>query len=157
MLTDVAPSKDSSKLARAAEEDIKLLVRTSLTIGRGTVEELKKLSLNSESVLQSVVAVKDSFDSKLNTLNQSVTDLKEQMVRLNELLAAQTKNQKVEWAISNAGINSFKFYPKDNDYSGVESTGFVKTVLLSFRKGTGRYDNESQFDSTKLSLWKGQG
>ncbi len=28
---------------------------------------------------------------------------------------------------------------KDNEYSGVESTGFVKTVLLSFRKGTGHY------------------
>lgn len=40
---------------------------------------------------------------------------------------------------SNAGINSFKFYTKDNEYSGVESTGFVKTVLLSFRKGTGHY------------------
>jgi hypothetical protein len=81
--------------------------------------------------------VKASFDSKLNILNHSLTDLKEQMVKLNENVATQTKNQKLEWAISNAGINSFKFYTKDNDYSGVESTGFVKTVLLSFRKGTG--------------------
>jgi hypothetical protein len=80
----------------------------------------------------SSAAVKASFDSKLNTMNQSLTDLKEQMVKLNENVATQTKNQKLEWA-SNAGINSFKFYTKDNDYSGVESTGFVKTILLSFR------------------------
>ena len=75
MLTDVAPSKDSSKLAIAAEELIKAacshVKTTSLTIGRGTVEELKKLSLNSESVLQSVVAVKGSFDSKLNTISMT--------------------------------------------------------------------------------------
>jgi chromosome segregation ATPase len=88
-------------------------------------------------VQQSIAAVKASFDSKLNTLNQSLTDLKEQIVKLNEKVATQTKNQKLEWAISNAGTNSFKFYTKDNDYSGVESTGFVKTVLLSFRKGLG--------------------
>ena len=118
MTTNVASSKDSSKLATAAEELVKAAIShvetTSLTIGKETVEELKKLSLNSESVQQSIAAVKASFDSKLNTLNQSLTDLKEQMVKLNENVATQTKNQKLEWAISNAGINSLKFYTKDS-------------------------------------------
>jgi hypothetical protein len=50
MMTSVVPSKDSSKLATAAEELIKAacshVETTSLTIGKETVEELKKLSLN---------------------------------------------------------------------------------------------------------------
>ena len=40
--------------------------------------------------------MKASFDSKLNILNHSLTDLKEQMVKLNENVATQTKNQKLE-------------------------------------------------------------
>ena len=97
MITSVAPSKDSSKLATAAEELIKApcshVETTSLTIGKETVEELKKLSLNSESVQQSIAAVKASFDSKLNTLNQSLTDLKKQMVKLNENVAIYSNNE----------------------------------------------------------------
>jgi hypothetical protein len=55
---------------------------------------------------------------------------------LNSAIAVQTKNQKLQWAIENSGLNSFHFYVKDN-YNRVESTSFAKKILLSFRKGTG--------------------
>ncbi len=136
-------SKDSSRLAIAAEELIKAesshVEYTSLTIGKETVECLKKLSIGSTSIEKSVELLKTSMDSKLNTLNQSISNLKEEVVGLKSAIALQTKNQKLEWAISNAGLSSsFQFYVKDS-YHRVESTSFVKTILFSFRKGTGHY------------------
>ena len=47
-------------------------------------------------------------------------------------------SSKLQWAIENSGLNSFHFYVKDS-YNRVESTSFAKTILLSFRKGTGHY------------------
>jgi hypothetical protein len=143
-------SKDSSKLAIAAEELIKAacshVESTSLTIGKETVEGLKKLSIGSSSIEKSVESLKTSMDSKLNTLNQSISNLKEEVVGLNSAVALQTKNQKLQWAISNAGLNSFSFYVKDG-YNRVESTSFVKTILFSFRKGNGHYiTNRSMTD-----------
>lgn len=135
-------SKDSSKLAMAAEELIKAacshVESTSLTIGKETVEGLKKLSIGSSSIEKSVESLKTSIDSKLNTLNQSISNLKEEVVGLNSAIAVQTKNQKLQWAIENSGLNSFHFYVKDS-YNRVESTSFTKAILLSFRKGTGHY------------------
>ena len=76
------------------------------------------------------------MDSKMNTLNQSISNLKEEVVGLNSAIARQEKNQKLQWAITNAGLNSFEFYMKDKL---IESTSFVVAILLSFRKGTGHY------------------
>jgi hypothetical protein len=70
-------AKDSSKLATAAEELIKAacthIESTSLTMGKETVEELKKLCLGSSESKETVAALKDSIDSKLNTLTQAIT------------------------------------------------------------------------------------
>jgi hypothetical protein len=112
---------------------------TSLTIGWETVEGLKKLSIGSSSIEKSVESLKTSIDSKLNTLNQSISNLKEEVVGLNSAIAVQTKNQKLQWAIENSGLNSFHFYIKGGYSNRVESTSFAKTILLSFRKGTGHY------------------
>lgn len=60
------------------------------------------------------------------------------MLKLNTAAALQAKDQKLQWAISNIGLNSFQFYAKDS-YQKVESASFVKTILFSFRKGTGHY------------------
>jgi flagellar hook-associated protein FlgK len=92
--------KDSSKLATAAEELIKAacshVETASLSIGKETVEWLKKLSLDSASVEKSVVALKDSLDSKLNILVQSVSTLAKEIAKLNENIAAQTEDQKLQ-------------------------------------------------------------
>jgi hypothetical protein len=89
--------KDSLKLATAADElirtDCSHVETTTLRIGKETVEGLKKLSLDSASVEKSVVALKDSLDSKLINLVQSVSTLAEEIAQLNENIAAQTKDQ----------------------------------------------------------------
>lgn len=137
-------TKDSSKLAIAAEELIKAacsqVESTSLTIGKETVENLKKLSIGSSSIEKSVESLKTSIDSKLNTLNQSILNLKEEVVGLNSANAVHAKNQKLQWAIDNAELGSFEHYVKtENSYNRFKSTIFVKDILLSFRNGTGLY------------------
>ena len=133
---------NSSKLAIAAEELIKAacthVESTSLSIGRETVEGLKKLSIGSSSIEKSLESLSTLVDSKLNALNQSISNLDRAVVKLNSVISNQEKDQKLQWAISNAGLNSFKYYAKDT-YSRIESTNFVKTILFSFRKGTGHY------------------
>ena len=98
-------SKDSSKLAMAAEELIKAacshVESSSLTLGKETVEGLEKLSIGSSSIAKSVESLKTSMDSKLDTLNQSILNLKEEVAGLKTSIDVQTKNQKLQWAINN--------------------------------------------------------
>lgn len=147
----VAPSKtgvpiggggrDTTQLAIAAEELIKAACThvdsTSLTLGKDTVEGLKEVSAG-------LAALKLSNDTKLNTLNQSISNLKEEIVNT---INIQSKVQKMQWAITNAGINAFEYYNKE--YSGCRntkttSTRFTKEILFAFQRGVGWYiDNRS--------------
>jgi hypothetical protein len=92
-----------------------------------------------------------TMGSKLNTLNQSILNLNAEVVALNSAIAIQTKNQKLQWAIANAGINSFHFYAKGKK-NQLESTSFVKTILFSFRKGTGHYITNRSLHTTGLEM-----
>lgn len=146
MLSDVPSSKDFSKLAIAAEELVKAacthVESTSLEIGKETVKGLKKLSMDSSSIEKSVASLKESTDAKLNTLNQSLSNIKDQLVLLNANVALQVRNQKLEWAISHSDIGSFEFYVKGDRYKAstrYKSSAFVTEVLLNFRKGVGHY------------------
>ena len=72
---------------------------------------------------------KDPALAALVGVMQSIADNQQQ----------QVKNQKLEWAIMNANLGSFKYFQKDNSEHAIDSTVFVKTVLLSFRRGVGQY------------------
>jgi hypothetical protein len=113
--------RDSSQLALAAEELIKAACThvdsTSLALGKETVEGLKELSAG-------LAALKLSVDAKLNTLNQSISSLKEEIVKQNASMVlqiitlkaaidVQTKEQKLQWAIANADLNAFKHFDKE--------------------------------------------
>jgi hypothetical protein len=157
---NMSATKDVSKLTMAAEEQIKAasthVESSSLTIGKETVEGLKRLSENSTSIEKSVEALKLSHDSKMNTLIQSIAELKKETTELNAIVVLQTaqavlqtKHQALEWAISNAEMGSFKYYNKDDRHkddrfhcygpSQVASTELVRAALMKFRKGFGRY------------------
>lgn len=145
--------RDSSQLAIAAEELIKAACThvdsTSIALGKETVDSLKELSAGS-------AAMKASVDAKLNTLNQSISSLKDEIVKQNAItvlqisalktaIDVQTKDQKIQWAFSNAEFNSFNYYEKPaTGYHGcdtrtVSSSNFVKLTLLTFKQGDGRY------------------
>jgi hypothetical protein len=140
-------TKDMSKLTMAAEELIKAasthVESSSLTIGKETVEGLKQLSVNTTSIEKSVEALKLSQESKMNTLIQSIAELKKEMTELNANVVLQTaqavlqtKHQMLEWAISNAGMGSFEYH----DHGSLRhSTGLVRAALMNFRNGSDHY------------------
>ncbi|KAL3758986.1 hypothetical protein ACHAWU_003057 [Discostella pseudostelligera] len=138
----------TTQVAIAAEELIKAACThvdsTSLTLGKETVEGLKEVSAG-------LAALKLSNDTKLNTLNQSISNLKEEVVKHNSAvinaISIQSKDQKLQWAISNVGINAFEYFDKKDSsggYSSKKSTKLAQEVLLAFRKGDSWYiDNLS--------------
>jgi cell division protein FtsB len=133
----------ASKLTLAAEQLVQAACEhvesTSLTIGRETVESLKKLSVDSSSINESVAQLKDASNAKMDSLIQSIVELKAQMTQLNEKIEVQTKNQNLEWAISNTGlVTPFSFYDKSLDRN-CSSVIFIKTILFAFRRGEGWY------------------
>jgi hypothetical protein len=155
----MSATKDMSKLTLAAEELIKAasthVESTSLAIGKETVEGLKQLSVNSTSIEKSVESLKLSQESKMNTLIQSIAELKKEMTKLNANVVLQTKHQMLEWAISNAEVGSFKYYEKDDCNDGyhynrsqVASAELVRLVLMNFRNGSGRYIDKLGLTST---------
>ena len=142
-------SKDLSKMAMAAEELIKAasshVEAANLSIGKESLDCLKELTIGSSSIEKSIESMKTSMDSKINTLDQSisnlteeVSELKEEVSELKEELALQSKNQKLEWAFSNAGYKSFKYYYKNNSQQ-IDSKNLVQGILISFRQGKGNY------------------
>lgn len=129
-------------LVRAATEEVE---NTALSLGRETVDGLKKISSDN-------VYFKESFDAKINTVNQNIanmteaiTAMKKEVMNLNDSVLLQNKRQTIEWAISNAEVNEFTYYEKDANYGNRKtSTAFIKCVLLSFRRGIGWYiDNRA--------------
>jgi hypothetical protein len=76
------------------------------------------------------------------------------MVKLNRNDIAQTKNPRLEWALSNADFGSFKYYQKDNDGTAVESTQFVKGVLRAFRQNRGHYINSRSMNCQCYTYYK---
>lgn len=127
-----ATSKDSSNLTAAANELVKAACAhveiTSLSMVKDTLDEMKSLTTKVE-------ALKVTFEAKIDTLNKSNTELKDEMVKLRQESAAQLKEQRLQWALDNASLNSFQYYSdgKGNQY---ESKYLVTSILLSFRRGT---------------------
>ncbi|KAJ1509981.1 hypothetical protein HMI54_001864 [Coelomomyces lativittatus] len=142
-MTSVTAPKDSSKLASAAEELVKAacshVQSTSLKMSNETVETLKSLSIGSSSIGKSVESIKTLIAVNMTALDQSISNLQNEVVKLNAKIVFQTKCQNLEWAISNVGINAFKYFLKSEGCREIESTIFVKWVLLSFRTGKGHY------------------
>jgi sugar-specific transcriptional regulator TrmB len=81
----------------------------------------------------SVESLKSSIDSMKNTLNSSILSLKEEVSKLNDFNARQSKNLKFQCEISNAAINCFRFYD-DTEGEILDSTKFVQSILLSFKR-----------------------
>ena len=98
-----------------------------------TEKLLKSTSSNIESTsLQtSIDSLKTLVKSKMNTLNQSISILKKE-------LALQSKNQRLEWAISNTEIYSFLYYKKGS-FEEFDSKDLALEILGWFRRGEG-YD-----------------
>ena len=135
----------SSKLAAAAQE---LLKAAGAEVSS---DAQKKISTD-------LVSFKESFDARLNTVNQSITTLRshaddkantadqrlasidqrlaslEQKVLLQtQKISKQTKLQTLSFAMQNAVLVSFTYF----DTYSKESSTLVSNIMISFRRGFG--------------------
>lgn len=67
-------------------------------------------------------------------LKLDLKDVKDQMSQLNKSVSILSRNQAIEWAISNSSIGSFDYIAKAN-YAWAKSSDLVNQILMSFRKG----------------------
>lgn len=130
-------------MTAAAEELVKAasmhVQNTTLSHGRDTVQGLKTLSSDNAKL-------KESFETKINTVNQNISNLntnvcalKADVAALTGKIAQQTKTQSLEWAIANVSlVDEFKYEPKKGE-SFVRSHGLIRDILLAFRQGEGYY------------------
>lgn len=160
-MTNSSP-KASPDMANAAEALIKAAYShaesSNTALVQDTVAGLKKLSLESSSIQQSIADLKSSSDSKMDelidTLIDEIVELKD---RLNQGLKQQSRRQSLEWAIANfvvkgrppESLGSFDYYPHSViaqvaeyrelmlDFSSPISASneLVRKLLLKFRQG----------------------
>jgi cell division GTPase FtsZ len=150
-MSSLKANNDASKLSLAAEELIKAasshVESASLEIGNITIQELKNVAMSSSNMEQRLQDLKESIDSKINTMNQQLlacsqnlssmeSNFTASMTLMNQSVAQLTKNQTICWAIEHAEVNQFEFL----NSGGIAKSGqFVKETLLYFRTGVGRY------------------
>ena len=145
------PSKNLT-LAAAAEALVEAasLEADSMT-QKQLVQNLDSLKTsfdnNLNRVVQSVKSSNENFDAKINTLNQHVTGVKEEIIVLKTLLEEEKKQKTLERALSLTEIKSFDYFP--DRYQNAFSTELLaKTVIKRFLIGYG-YNLPSSYSTKK--------
>jgi hypothetical protein len=132
----------SSKFNNAVGELLKEVcdkVETkSLEVAEETLESLKKLSVGSDALAQSIASMKGELIKSNNEIIK--------------VLNAQDKDRRMEWALANSSIGCFDYYERRG--SRKSTAALVQTVLMYFRRGSGcsidnistsaHFDQESQ-------------
>jgi hypothetical protein len=143
-------SKDSSKLAKAAEELLKVACSQveveTLASARETVGELKEIAANGTSLNQLISSLKDDISGSENSVKQIIGNLKDEINGLKKTMSDIQKDARLQWAINNPGIGSFKYYDAGK-WTERDSSEFVKSVLINFRKNSGYYIHSRCMDS----------
>mmetsp|Transcript_3144 Transcript_3144/g.4187 ORF Transcript_3144/g.4187 Transcript_3144/m.4187 type:complete len:201 (-) Transcript_3144:63-665(-) len=134
--------KAAEALVQAASMEVDSVTQQKLS---SNLDELKN-SFDSKlnTVSQSMKASGENFDSKINTvnqhltsLNQNLTSLKSEMEEVKDLLAKQEKRQKLEHIISSGtGFFCFDYYDGGIN-TRKSSNSLVKEILNNFALGFG--------------------
>lgn len=132
-----------SKRQKAAEGD-------NLVDATGLVLQCQQVSSSMEAKSTDIVApnasqhTEQGLDTKLNTLNQHMSDLQQeirglqdQMTALKTAMNASEKKRALEFAFENAHFGSYRYNTSSS--SNKESKDLVKSIVLAFRRGLGHY------------------
>ena len=111
----------SERLSAAAEELVKAacLDQKMASDSASWKEMVNAVNASSEStkdVKKQVCALKESVDAKLNTLNQNMNDIKVELVKLNKNTLSQKKSRALQWAIQNAELTAFDYFPGSSTF-----------------------------------------
>lgn len=132
-------SKAAEDLVRAACLDLK--VKSDSEATKQTVQAINEVSAKTQLVADNVDGLKVSVDHGLNTVNQNLLDLKNDIKKLDDSIEKSNKRRALEFPLNNTDYGSFSYhYRSQNGYrqSG-SSRDLVKTILFCFRRGLGYY------------------
>jgi hypothetical protein len=122
----VPPAIASSKVTEAAEALAKAayshVESTNLAIGQ---DALEKLSLDSK---QSIQDIKSTMEANTNSLVQAIKELKGE-------IAAQSKSQRLEWALDQSDMGFPDFGVGDSPNYTSNGPQFLQGLLYALRKG----------------------
>lgn len=90
---------------------------------------------NLNRVVQSVKSSNENFDAKINTLNQHVTGVKEEIIALKALLEEEMKQKTLERALSMTDLEAFEYYK--GSYQRFSTDQLAKDVIKWFLLGYG--------------------
>jgi hypothetical protein len=137
----------SSRLATAAEElakaaylDIKS--ESDSAAFKETVDSIAVGNAKFDGLHTVILSSKESTDAKLNSVNQHLSSLKEEVTASKQEMQLQRKIQSIEWALANldAGPIFQIYYDRDDNNRRQTSTKeLLQKILSSFRTGTGFY------------------
>jgi len=146
-------SEAAAELVRAAEMEVNVATQKKLS---SSLEALKQSFDTKLNAIQQVVKQSSTnSDDKMNTVNQNIVNLtgkintvNQNIVDLNETMKHNQKMQTLEWALQNAEIGSFSYY-EPNSYSDKNSADLLRKVLLWFRRGEGCYIGDSTLQQSR--------
>ena len=126
-------SEAAAELVRAAEMEVDGATQRKLVTSLEALKESFDAKLN--TIQQVVKQASSNSDDKIDTVNQNID-------KLNETMKNDRKMQSLEWAIQNADVNCFDYYvPNANScyHTKTTSTVLIRNTLLWFRRGRGYY------------------
>ena len=89
-------------------------------------------------MVQSVKSSNENFDAKINTLNQHVAGVKDEIIALKSLLEEEMKQKTLERALSLTDAESFEYYANPSgSYQTSNSGELVKKTIKWFMLGYG--------------------
>jgi len=129
------------ELVKAAEAEVEV---SSLRTGWEIVECLQTLSRNIQAMKEERAtdsqSSRDKISSKLENLHQAMMSNSQAIKVLRDEIALQTKLQRLDFAYRNSSVGAFEY--RTNDFRSYGNTwDLIPEIILSFRKGFGRYIN----------------
>ena len=106
---------------------------------REAADELVKAAVDEATLTKPLTLFKESVEGKFDAQSKSIDSLKEELKRMNAELVQQSQDRRLEWAISNCSVNSFKYYTSTNQTNPLDSADLARQALFAFRTGKGQY------------------
>ncbi|KAJ3104700.1 hypothetical protein HDU97_008976 [Phlyctochytrium planicorne] len=129
MTMETSPS--THKLAETAETLLQATLVQAEMVNMQFQSQTCPMRHSFENQLPESIRDQPTVESKWEQLNQSIANLRTQVSDFNAHLVFQTKQQRLDWALSNSGVAGFSYYEKETglgDFSGFSRWGGVSVA-----------------------------
>ena len=125
---------------------------------REAADQLLKAAYEDDPVVKSITSHMESINTQLTSFRSELKSIQTELVKLNgtigeqskdksiqdelkkqtNMLTDQSKARRLEWALANCKVNSFRYFSK-GEWQDKDCAEFVQLCLFAFREGTGYY------------------